>query len=424
MKILIIGVNYAPEISGIAPYTSAMAEGLQAAGHQVNVITGIPHYPQWTNYTGFTGLTRTSRITGVRVRRVRHVIGSGGMGVSRIMQEVTFGLAAALSPWHRPDVVLCVSPALISTGLQVLRSKLPGQPPVTVWVQDLYSNGAREIGGNNRVGHVLESVESAILRAADGVLVIHERFRRHVVDDLGVDDAKVCVSRNWSHIDISLSADPAEVRRKYFGDAKMVAIHTGNMGAKQGLENIVEAARLADQRGSSVVFGLVGNGSRHDALVAAGAGVKHLVFVPSLGDAEYAAMLQCADVLIVNEKPGLRESAVPSKLTSYFIQGKPVVAATEADSATADEVRVAEAGPIIAPGDPASLLDIVEDMAGSVRRASRYGANARRFAEENFLAAKAVARVSGWLSQFPRSAQARPARPPLVHAGDNIEETE
>ncbi len=397
MKILIIGVNYAPEISGIAPYTTAMAEGLVAQGHQVNVITGIPHYPQWSNYTNFTGLTRTETINGVNVRRVRHVIGSGGMGLSRILQEVTFGLGAAISPWHKPDVVLAVSPALISTGFQVARGRL-GKAPVTVWVQDLYSNGAREIGGSDAKGKLLEKLESAVLKAASGVLVIHDRFRRHVVDDLGVKDENVCVSRNWSHIDISLAADPADVRRKYFGDAELVAIHTGNMGAKQYLENIVEAARLADQRASKVVFGLVGNGSRREALEELGRGIEHLVFVPSLDDAEYAAMLQCADVLLVNEKPGLRESAVPSKLTSYFIQGKPVVAATETDSATSDEVRAAGAGPIISPGDPAALLDAVEDMASSVNRAGQYGASARRFAEEHLSADSAFQRVGSWLA--------------------------
>lgn len=403
MKILLIGVNSAPEISGIAPYTSAMADGLAQQGHQVRLITGIPHYPQWSNYTNFTGLTRVERHGDVLMRRVRHVIGSGGMGLSRVMQELTFGLGAAVSPWVRPDVVLCVSPALISTGLQVLRSKLPGQPPVAVWVQDLYSNGAREIGGSNARGRVLEKVESAILRAADGVLVIHDRFERHVVDDLGVDPAKVCVSRNWSHISTDTPVDPAEVRRKYFGEAPIVALHTGNMGAKQGLENIVEAARLADEQGADVVFGLVGNGSRREALEELGRGVRHLVFVPSLDDDEYAAVLKCADVLIVNEKPGLRESAVPSKLTSYFVQGKPVVAATEADSATADEVRAAGAGPIITPGVPAELLSACQDMAGSGLRAADFGASARRFAEENLSAQSAVTRVGNWLQELVKN---------------------
>ncbi len=366
MKVLVVGVNYAPEISGIAPYTSAMAEGLASSGDVVRVITGIPHYPQWTNYTNFTGLSRTEQIDGVPVRRVRHVIGSGGLGLSRILQEVTFGLGAAVSPWHRPDVVLCVSPALISTGIQWLRSKL----------------------------------ESAILRSADGVLVIHDRFARHVIDDLGVPAEKVQVSRNWSHIDTTSKADPAEVRSKHFGDAKYIALHTGNMGAKQGLENIVKAARLADQEGSDVVFGLVGNGSRREALEQAAKGTKHLVFVPSLDDDEYSAILQAADVLIVNEKPGLRESAVPSKLTSYFVQGIPVVAATERDSATADEVLAAGAGPVVAPGDPAALLAAVEDMARSVNRAGEYGRSAKLFAEQNLTAASAVERVSAWLSDL------------------------
>ncbi len=397
MKVLVIGVNYAPEISGIAPYTTAMAEGLAARGEQVRVITGVPHYPQWTNYTNFSGLVRRDDRNGISVRRVRHVIGSGGMGLSRVMQELTFGLGAALSNWQRPDVVVTVSPALISTGLQVLRSKLPGQPPVVVWVQDLYSNGAREIGGSNLRGKLLEQLESAILRSADGVLVIHDRFARHVIDDLGVPTEKVQVSRNWSHIDTTSKADPAEVRSKHFGDAKYIALHTGNMGAKQGLENIVEAARLADQEGSDVVVGLVGNGSRREALEQAAKGIKHLVFVPSLDDDEYSAILQTADVLIVNEKPGLRESAVPSKLTSYFVQGIPVVAATERDSATADEVLAAGAGPVVAPGDPAALLAAVEDMARSVNRAGEYGRSAKLFAEQNLTAASAVERVSGWL---------------------------
>lgn len=420
MKILTIGVNYAPEISGIAPYTAAMAEGLQGLGHQVRVITGIPHYPQWSNYTNFSGLTRLETIKGVPVRRVRHMIGSGGMGLSRILQELTFGLGAVTSAWKQPDVVLCVSPALISTALQVMRSKLPGQPPVAVWVQDLYSNGAREIGGSDLKGRILGKLESAVLRHADGVLVIHDRFRRHVVDDLGVDPAKVCVSRNWSHIDNSVVSDPRAVRRTYFGDAELVALHTGNMGAKQYLENIVEAARLADERGSSVVFGLVGNGSRRDALAELGEGIEHLVMVPSLDDEEYAAILQCADVLLVNEKPGLRESAVPSKLTSYFVQGKPVVAATETDSATSDEVRAAGAGPVITPGDPAALLTTIEDIARVMDRAEEYGRSARNFATEHLSADSAYQRVSDWLCGLVDKSVAHPG----PRRGINTKETE
>ncbi|MBD0321819.1 MAG: glycosyltransferase WbuB, partial [Aldersonia sp.] len=47
MRVKIVGINYAPETTGIAPYTSGLADGLAARGHRVEVLTGQPHYPQW-----------------------------------------------------------------------------------------------------------------------------------------------------------------------------------------------------------------------------------------------------------------------------------------------------------------------------------------------------------------------------------------
>jgi hypothetical protein len=44
---LFIGINYAPEPTGIGPYTTGMAEGLARRGWGVDVITGFPHYPWW-----------------------------------------------------------------------------------------------------------------------------------------------------------------------------------------------------------------------------------------------------------------------------------------------------------------------------------------------------------------------------------------
>lgn len=402
MKVLVIGVNYAPEITGIAPYTTAMAEGLEAAGHDVTVITGIPHYPQWKNFTGFTGLRRRETIARIPVTRVRHFIGSGGMGLGRVAQELSFGAGAIAVPWGNVDAVLTVSPALFSTAMVVAKARLTRRP-VGVWVQDLYSNGAKEIGDSGLTSRGLAFVEGTIFKSANGILVIHDRFKRHLVEDLGLRDDRVTVSRNWSHLGVHTASDPAEIRRRYFGDAAVVALHTGNMGAKQALENIVEAARIAEQEGSSVVFGLVGDGSQRAALETLGSDVKNLVFVPSLDNDDYAAVLQCADVLLLNEKPGLRESVVPSKLTSYFAQSKPVVAATEDDSASADEVRAAGAGPIVAPGEPAALLRAVEEMAANDEGSLHHGSSARRFADANFSAASAVTRVSDWLESLSRT---------------------
>uniref|UniRef100_UPI00292FBEB3 glycosyltransferase family 4 protein n=1 Tax=uncultured Propionibacterium sp. TaxID=218066 RepID=UPI00292FBEB3 len=400
-RVLFVGVNYAPESTGIAPYTTGMAEGLAAADHRVRVITGVPHYPFWSNFTAMRGLRRRERVNGVDVRRVRHYIGSGGHGMGRIGQELSFGAGAVTSSWRGAEAVVAVSPALLATACVLLRARVTGRP-VGVWVQDLYSSGAAEIERAGLVSRLLTAVESRVLRSADGVLVIHPRFRDHAVNVLGVDPDRVTVCRNWCHVDAARYDEElaARLRRKYFGDAPLVALHTGNMGAKQGLENLVDTARHAERTGSSTLIALVGDGSRREALMEYGSGAKNLVFVPSLPDEEYRAVLAAGDVLVVNEKPGLREMAVPSKLTTYFRSGRPVVAATESDSSTAHEMAAAGAGEVVPPADPAALLEAIERTARDPAGNERAARNAQRFVRENLTPEAAVAIVRDWLARM------------------------
>ncbi len=47
MKILVYGINYSPELTGIGKYTGEMVEWLARNGHEVRVITAPPYYPEW-----------------------------------------------------------------------------------------------------------------------------------------------------------------------------------------------------------------------------------------------------------------------------------------------------------------------------------------------------------------------------------------
>lgn len=419
MRIVLTGINYAPEQTGIAPYTTGMAAGLRRAGHYVRVITGVPHYPQWRNFTGFTGLRGDGVMEGIPVRRVRHYIADGGTGLGRILQEVTFGIASILESWRGAEVAVTVSPALIASALVVVKARLIGIP-VGVWVQDLYSSGARELGGDGWATRVLCRLESWVLQRADGVLVIHDRFARAVVEDLGVPAQRVTVSRNWSHLSQEAPrTDVGALRQRLFGDIRTVALHTGNMGAKQGLENVVEAAREAGRRSADVAFGLVGDGSRRADLMKLGEGISQLVFVPSLPDDEYRAVLHAADILIVNEKPGLLEMAVPSKLTSYFLQGKPVVAATEADSATAGEIRDAGAGVVVEPGRPVVLLEAIEQIV-SDELAHELGENARRYATAHLTEDSAIDRIDRWIATLAAPSRRKNGRHEASSDGERL----
>lgn len=391
-------INYPPEPTGIAPYVGALAKGLSDAGYDVRSYTAHPHYPEWKIHPGYGQWSASETTGGVKVRRFLHYVPRSPRGWRRLLSEMSFGLRLSTARWNRPRVIVSVSPSLFSTALTAMRVKVTRRSPrLIVWVQDIYTLGLAETdAGGGLARRVMKSVEKFTLKAADLVVVIHERFAEVVSSEFGVEVSKVQVVRNWTHLPPS---DPVDVRgaRKALGwsDNTIVALHAGNMGAKQGLQNLVDAARLADEQGSRVHFVLVGNGGEREQLEHSARGVARISFIDPLDDADYRLALAAADVLLVNEKPGVASMAVPSKLTSYFDAGRPVVAATDPDGITASEITASGAGVSVQAGRPEAVLSAVESLASDPSTASQLGAKGRRYRERVLEESAAIAR---WVS--------------------------
>lgn len=375
-SILFIGVNYAPEPTGISPYTTGMAEGLAARGHDVGVITSYPHYPWWRVPEEHRGLPAESHVNGVTVRRLRHYIPRRPNSVRRALFELSFGARALFARWGSPAAVVVISPALLASRLVAARARLQGIPLIT-WVQDIYTLGVGQASDGSGT-RLIAQVERSLADSSQRVVVIHDRFRDMFVDRIRT-SAPVDVVRNWSHVPEVDSARRAETRRRMgWADDDIIVLHAGAMGAKQGLENVVHAAREATRRGSQVRFVLLGDGNQRWHLESMGAD-PHLDFVDPLPDDRFLDTLAAADVLLANERPGLTEMSVPSKLTTYFATGLPVVAAVDASSTTADEVLAAGAGPVVPAGDPVALLSAIEALAERPDIAAECGAAGRRY---------------------------------------------
>lgn len=130
------------------------------------------------------------------------------------------------------------------------------------------------------------------------------------------------------------------------------------------------------------------------------AGLKRIQFIDPLPDASFHQALQSADILLVNELSGLREMAVPSKLTSYFATGVPVIAATESDSTTAGEVTASGGGIRVDPSAPESLLLAAERLSADPVLSMKLGAAGRSYAENTLSQDAAIVEYSAWLTKL------------------------
>jgi glycosyltransferase involved in cell wall biosynthesis len=265
--------------------------------------------------------------------------------------------------------------------------------------QDVYSRGIAETGAASGLSAWgVRVVESTAFRLSDGVAVIHTGFTRDLTEHLGVDVQRVREMRNWTHVSPPEPSASAAFRDAHgWGADEVVILHAGNMGYKQGLENVVAAAALAARTNTRARFVLLGDGNQRRTLEAAAAGVPALQFLPPVKEEEFPAALGAADVLLVNERPGVAQMSAPSKLTSYFTSGKPIVAATDANGLTASELAASAAGVCVPADRPDLLLSEAVRLGTDRKLARQLGEAGRRYCDKLLSQEAAIDRYEKWV---------------------------
>jgi colanic acid biosynthesis glycosyl transferase WcaI len=150
-KILIIGINFAPELIGVGKYSGELANYLANAGDDVRVITAPPHYPNWIIRAPYSAWRfKTERIGSVDVFRCPIWTRNHGRGIWRILAPLSFAIAALVPSFKqmlvwRPDVIVCVEPSFFSCIMPVLLARLLRMKSV-LHVQDLEIDAAFAVG--------------------------------------------------------------------------------------------------------------------------------------------------------------------------------------------------------------------------------------------------------------------------------------
>ena len=399
-RVLIVGINYAPEPVGIGPYTQGLAEALVAAGASVEAVVAKPYYPRWRTGPGYGALWHRSTEGGVRITRCPIYVPANPGGIRRIVHLASFALsalpvalnAALRAKARRPELVVVLAPALLSVLTAWLAARLAGAR-LWIHVQDFEVEAALATGLMGQAGpaaRLARWLEARLLRLGDKVSTISPQMCAKLVEK-GVPADSVFEMRNWSDARFAPdAAGAAEIRREWGLAARKVALYSGNVARKQGIEILVEAARLLQAR-DDIAFVICGEGPNRAELERLAQGLSN-VQLHDLQPAErMGAMLTMADLHLLPQIAGAADLVLPSKLTNMLASGRPVVATTEPGTGLYAEVD--GCGSITPPGDAPSLARAIAALADDPQRRAELGAAARRRAAERWSKDAIIARA-------------------------------
>jgi glycosyltransferase involved in cell wall biosynthesis len=223
---------------------------------------------------------------------------------------------------------------------------------------------------------------------------------RDVVLGLGVEPGRVSQILNYS----ARSIDPVDkiAARKKFGwaEGEFVVVHTGNMGAKQDLENVVKAADALGQNPLIKIY-LIGHGNQENTLKQMCADIRNISVMAAVSDGDYSALLSAADLLLVNERSTQMEMSLPSKLTSYLYSERPVIAAVPRGGATWKFLGgVAE---LVDAGDPKKLATKIEELSKNQSRLDQLAKLGSEFAVKHLDPEIGRAKYLDWVGNLIQS---------------------
>ena len=374
MRIVVWGINYAPEKIGIAPCNAALCEFLARKNCEVTMLTAFSYYPAWKKRKEDAArIFGTETINGVRIARCWHYVPERLNTAKRILHElsfVAFSFFRALS-LPRPELWIVVSPPLLS-GLAIRLIRFFRGGRYLLHLQDLQPDAAINLGmiRSGRLIRVLRAIEWTGYSGASQISLITNGMRQNLCKR-GVPWEKLIHFPNGTY--------PAECsakgrfRLEHRIDMKsFLVVYSGNIGVKQGLHHVIEGVRFV--RNKAFQLFICGEGAQRERLMELAGGLPNVRFGTPRKPHGYHEMLADADLMIVSLASGSGNAFFPSKLFSACAAGKAIVAICDSDSELAQLVEKAGCGVVVPYGDCKKLaasFDYLAENRGRVTSMSR-----------------------------------------------------
>ena len=322
MKILLYGINYSPELTGIGKYSGEQARWMAGQGHDVRVVTAPPYYPLWQVGEGYSPWRfRTEQDEGVKVIRCPLYVPRQPRALTRLLHLMSFSASSFLAVmgqlrW-KPDLVILVVPTLFCAPQALLLAKLSGARSV-LHIQDYEVDAmfGLGLGGGSLMRRLAFGLERWLLRRFDRVSTISSGMLDKARGK-GVSSKRLLFFPNWSETARFRQVPHSRglLQRLGVAPGQKVLLYSGNIGEKQGLELILDAAQAHVDR-PELVFLIVGQGTGKARLLerVQRDGLRNVLFAPLQAYEDLPALL-------VIQKRGVADSVLPSKLTNILAVG-------------------------------------------------------------------------------------------------------
>ncbi|WP_345813037.1 glycosyltransferase WbuB [Paraburkholderia sp. PREW-6R] len=406
MKILIYGLNYAPELTGAGKYTAEMAVLLASRGHDVRVVCAPPYYPHWRVAKGFAWWRyRHEVLDGVSLYRAPLWVPSKPGGVKRMLHLASFAVSSLpLLAWQalwRPDAAMLIAPTLMCAPGMLMLARAT-RASAWLHIQDYEVDAAFDLGllKSSRAARVARWLESGLLKRFDAVSSITRQMSTRAASK-GVDPSRVVCLPNW--VDVA-TIFPLEQPSKYrlelnIPPEQKVILYSGNIGAKQGIETLADAAALLADR-SDLTFVFCGDGAAKADLMKRCTGLTNCLFLPLQPFERLNELLNLADIHVLPQRGDAADLVMPSKLTGMFASGRATVAMARRGTALYE--AVAPRGVVVPPDDAKELVAAITVLADDSQRRALLGQAGREYAERELSPESTIRTFEDRLSLFYR----------------------
>jgi colanic acid biosynthesis glycosyl transferase WcaI len=412
MRVLVISCVFPPEPVVSAQTSAQIAEMLANTNHTVTVVTSFPSRPAGKLFPGFSRklVQRERTESGIEIVRCFSTLSPESRMLSRLLENLSFGLTGG---WQalvgkRPQVVYANTWPIVATGLLLLVAKLR-RIPVVISVQDVYPEALmtqQRIKDDGFLVRFLRWIDGVIARNSAHIIVISERFAEIYRDRRRVLSSRLSLVPNWidsNQIDVNASGQQFRLR-KGIARNDFLLVYGGNVGVAAGVETVIESIRLLANE-TCIRLLVAGSGSQ---LAACQKSAQQIPGQPVLFHSPWAAeetseVLRAADVLVLPTQREQSLASVPSKLLSYMLAGRPVLATAVPGSDLANLLSRSQCGWVVEPDRPDLLAAQIKEVTQlDPAERQRRGNSGREYVLRNFAKDVCLPKVIRILEQAGR----------------------